>query len=135
MRSPTGRDPRYGTECSQSAWHRPPITSRSPAPGARSWVAPRSGVWAWRAARAEPPRPAGAEGEHGDDRVVEPAHVGVAMERLAVVAVAVERHAEAVEPGAMAVLEPRVASARAGWGRGRPGRHPAESRRSSTWWS
>ena len=43
MRGVSTRPGMYATECSQSAWVRPPITMRSPGPGARSWVAPRPG--------------------------------------------------------------------------------------------
>ena len=112
----------------------PPITSRSPDPGARSWVAPRPAEWSWRLVRGRSSHGRlRAKGEDGDDGVVEPPHVGVAVERLPVAAVAVLHHAErrrsARGSGAAAI---RVASARAGWGRGDRGATPAPSRRSST---
>ena len=55
--------------------------------------------------RAQQPGSAGTEREHGDDRVVEPTHVGVAMERLAVASVPVLQQAEPVELHAVAVLQ------------------------------
>ena len=59
------------------------------------------------AGRAGPkvPRPLGAEGEDRCDGVLQPAHVGVAVEGLTVVPVPVEGHREATEADPVAVLE------------------------------
>lgn len=107
MRLATGRSPNWATECSQPAWQAPPITSRSPEAGARSWVAPLAGEWwSWRLARARSSQGRMApRGEHGDDGVVEPAHVPVAVEGLAVVAVAVTGEGEGVEAHPVAGLQ------------------------------
>ena len=97
MRTPTSRDRRYGTECSQWAWQRPPITRRSPDPGERSWPAHRQRIGEPVLARPQQPWSFGPEREHRDDRVVEPSHVGVPVETLAVGAVPVLDEAEAGE--------------------------------------
>ena len=90
-----------GTPCSQSRWLAPPITIMSPSPGSQHDVV---GVGAGRDPLAdlgqrdplaEHERPALAEHDDGDARVVEPAQLAVAVQPLEVVAGAVEqgRHA------------------------------------------
>ena len=54
---------------------------------------------------AEQPRPLGAEGHDRDDGVVEPAHVGVPVECLAVVAVAILDHRETLEGGVVTMSQ------------------------------
>ncbi len=85
------------------------MTSRSPEAGARSMAA-ATGRRPAVAAGREPqqPGPGGAEAEDGDDRVVKPAHVGVAMKGLPVLAVAVLHQAESVELHVVAALQPAV---------------------------
>ena len=113
--------------------HRPPITSRSPDAGRQVVGRALAGAVVVAAgAGPQQPRPPGAERQDGDDGVVEPAHVGVAVERLTVAAVAVLDHAEPVELRPVAVLQGPGRLGRAGCGQGRPRRHPAPSRRSST---
>ncbi len=64
----------------------------------------RVAIGAW----AQQPGAASAEREDGDERVVEPAQVAIAVERLAVEPVAIAGQAEAVEVLAVAVLQPAV---------------------------
>ena len=72
----------------------------------------------WSAAAAT--RPSGAEAEHDDHRVLEVAHVGVAVERLTVGRPPVLDHAEAVEQHPVPPLQQPV-----GFGEGRMGERAA----------
>ena len=60
------------------------------------------------AVRPEQPWSTGTESEHGDDRVVEPAEIGVPVEGLAVRSVPVLDHAERVELHVVATLQGSV---------------------------
>ena len=119
----------YGTECSQPAWQAPPMTIRSPDAGARSIgvtrVSLRSLPVGWR------PLARGRR-SHGlvaprlrmaIDGVIEPAHVGIAVESLTVVAVSVLQQAESVELHVVPTLQAAM-NAGNGWVRQRPARSP-----------
>ena len=81
-----------GTPCNQSAWKRPPNTIRSPPAGERS-----RGRGVARVAPLHEERPLRTRRQDRDDRVVEPAHLAVAVHGDALARVAVVREPESVE--------------------------------------
>ena len=115
-----------GPRAPSASWVAPPITSRSPEPGARSRDGPPDFAF-------DEERAARAEREDRDDRVVEPAQLAVAVRRDAVTTVAV-----VVEPGPAESARrsaPRaspLASTSTGCRRGRTGGRSTVSRGSST---
>ena len=123
--APRDRDPRArrarpsGPRAPSRAACAPPITSRSPEPGARSRDGPpRLGLHEERAARAER--------EDRDDRVVELAQLTVAVRRDAVAAVAVVVERRPAQRHAVPSLE-RGAAPRASAGCGARLRAPCEA--------
>ena len=116
----------FGTACSHRSWVAPPITSRSPEPGARS----RDGPPVFG---LDEERPAGAERQDRDDRVVELAQLTVAVRRDAVATVAVVVEPGSAQPHAVPRLERSAARARSAGCRGRSARRAKHvSRGSST---
>ena len=101
------RPPPSGTECSQSRCARPPSTNRSPPAGERSYSAPPCAAihLSRRSRRRSNHGRRGAERQDHDERVLGEAHVAVAVERLAVVAVSVPDEREAVEGHAVLRLD------------------------------
>ena len=94
-----------GTPCSHSRWLAPPITSRSPSPGVSTMSSacgacrhPPDGHTALGPG-SQDERPAGAQHDDRDQRLVEPLHLAVAVEPLEVLTVAVQQRGDTVEPG------------------------------------